>query len=265
MRQLFIHIGTHKTGTTSIQWYLNRHARKLKSYGTYVPQAGCPSKRSSGHHNIAWTLLGNERANPDWGGVRDLVAELNRADPVQAVISAEDLEFLVDRPEALASFEAELNAGGWAPVYLLFLRAPGPYAISLFQEFANQNISVPFPDYLESVLANGCYTPPGNCTLFVDFNAFVAHWRVAAKGDLRIYSYDAAAKGRGVIPTFISSLGLPARLSELRQRRINVAKSQISDEMRAGAQLINERFAASYQQQISTALNVAPVPAALLG
>lgn len=257
MRQLFIHIGTHKTGTTSIQWYLNRHARKLRAYGTYVPQAGCPSSRSSGHHNIAWTLLGNSRANPSWGGVRELVDELNRANPVQGVISAEDLEFLVDRPDEIAALEAELRAGGWAPVYLLYLRAPGPYAISLYQEFANQNIDVGFDEYLSRVLADGYYEPPGNCTLFVDFNAFVAQWRAASQGDLRIYSYDAATRGRGVIPTFISSLGLPARLAELRQRRINVAKSAVTDEMRAGARLIDDKFGEAYRRQISAALNVA--------
>lgn len=36
-KRLILHVGIHKTGTTSIQTFLSENAEKLKSYGYYVP------------------------------------------------------------------------------------------------------------------------------------------------------------------------------------------------------------------------------------
>lgn len=250
MKQLILHIGMHKTGTTSIQWYLNRHARKLKGYGTYVPQAGCPSSRSSGHHNIPWLLLGDARANPEWGSLDDLLAEIDRANPLQAVVSSEEFEFLADRPAELARLENRIVGAGWSPVYLLFLRSPGAYAVSVFHELVKQNAPVTFAEFLEKVLADGTFTSPGNLVLHLDYDLFVSKWRAATAGALRIISYDAGVAGRGVIPTFMGALDVPARLAELRQRRLNVGASEVTEEMRAGARAIDEKYAPAFRRQI---------------
>ena len=52
-RIIWLHIGVHKTGTTSIQTALARHRDLLRTHGVYVPKAGTVD-RCSGHHAIAW-------------------------------------------------------------------------------------------------------------------------------------------------------------------------------------------------------------------
>jgi len=54
-KTLFVHIGTHKTGTTSIQNFLRNHATSLNECGVFVPKSGTLDE-NSGHHNIAWEM-----------------------------------------------------------------------------------------------------------------------------------------------------------------------------------------------------------------
>lgn len=251
MRTLFVHIGTHKTGTTSVQWYLNRHASKLKGYGTYVPKAGCPSPRSSGHHNIPWLLAGDPRAKIAHGGIDALLAELAEVDSPNAVVSSEEFHFLADQPQALAELDRRIFEAGWTPVYLLYLRAPGAYANSLYREFPLQNIHVRFADFLAGVLADGAYQPPGAVILRLDYDVLVAKWRAAAKGELRILDYEKAAGAGGIIPSFVRALGLPARAAQFRQRRINISSGETTDEMRAGAKLVDAKFRPAFERLVA--------------
>ncbi|RLP77165.1 hypothetical protein D9R14_14260 [Xanthobacter tagetidis] len=251
MRTLFIHAGTHKTGTTSVQWYLNRHGRKLMRHGTYVPKAGCPSARSSGHHNIPWLLMGDPRAKVEHGGIDALLAELAEVDSPQAVVSSEEFQFLADRPLALAELDHRIHEAGWRPVYLMYLRAPGAYANSLYREFPLQNIHVPFADFLAGVLADGAYQPPGEVILRLDYDVLVEKWRAAAKGELRLLSYEAASAAGGIIPAFMGALGLPERTAQFRQRRINTSSGVTTDEMRGGAKLIDAKFRPAFERHVA--------------
>lgn len=59
MRTATLHIGPHKTGTTSIQDFLHRNAGRLLSYGVYVPKApGAPN-----HHGLAVFAMDSERSS----------------------------------------------------------------------------------------------------------------------------------------------------------------------------------------------------------
>lgn len=253
MRKLFIHIGTHKTGTTSVQWYLNRHQSILRAYGTYVPRAGCPSESSSGHHNIAWTLLRDRRASSSHGCIEALLRELERSRLTRAVVSSEEFEFLAARPDDLAQLDARIRRANWQPVYVLFLRSPGAYAISLLHEFPKQSLKVDVGDFFSRTLEEGCYTPPDALTLHVDFDALVAKWRAAAQGELRICSYDDAAKNGGLMPALMAALELPGHLGALRQRRMNVSRFPVTDEMREGARRLDEKFRPGFLRHTAAA------------
>lgn len=249
MRRLYIHIGTHKTGTTSLQWYLGRHARTLKGYGYYVPSTGRLSRHFAGHHNVAWAALGDARAQPAFGDVDALLAELEASRAVQAVISSEDFELLADRPRELRRFEERLTAAGWTPIYLMFLRSPGSYTLSMFDELNKNGNSVHFGSFFDQVLSRGIYRTGGDYVLHVDYDLFVAKWRAAARGELRIRSYDVASSGRGVVPEFIAAIDAPARLGELRQKLHNARTSPITDQMKAVAQRIEVKYLPAFMRQ----------------
>ena len=120
-RTLYVHIGTHKTGTTSIQAFLRRDADLPARDGVYVPSTGAIHAHA-GHHNIAWQLRGDPRFNTKHGGLGHLVDELAQAAEPKAVISSEDFEYPVQYPEALSRFEIALGSAGWVPTYIVFFR-----------------------------------------------------------------------------------------------------------------------------------------------
>ena len=59
--RILLHIGTHKTGTTSLQafFFLNRDQLK-KSSSILYPETGSPRVQHEakyGHHLLAWSIL----------------------------------------------------------------------------------------------------------------------------------------------------------------------------------------------------------------
>src|SRR4030095_4330852 len=56
-RICYIHIGPHKTGTSSIQWFLQENRAELLNDGYLVPET---ATRHGAHHPIARMLCGQE-------------------------------------------------------------------------------------------------------------------------------------------------------------------------------------------------------------
>ncbi len=88
MRRLVVHIGMHKTGTTSIQRMLNRDRIALMRQGIYVPLTGKTTPKSA-HHNLASALVGDVRFDPSLGSVDDFVAEVSAIEAPTVVITSE--------------------------------------------------------------------------------------------------------------------------------------------------------------------------------
>ncbi|MGQ3675742.1 hypothetical protein ACT6QH_09640 [Xanthobacter sp. TB0139] len=218
-RQIFIHIGTHKTGTTSIQSLLCQRASRLQQLGIYVPQAGRAFPNFAGHHNIGWMLRGEERADPTLGGPEDLATELAGTTAQKAVISAEGLQFLVERPELIEKLEHTLQQVGWQARYVVFLRDPASYAISLYNEMLKRQPGLPLKDFIAPILQDGRFLRFGDHSFYFDYEAFLARWRTGGRGRIDIYSYNTASAGAGVPETFLTAIGAPAALSITRQAR----------------------------------------------
>ena len=72
-RTAFVHVGTHKTGTTSLQSMLAANAKILRAAGVLVPLAGRVERGSAGHHNVAWELLRDQRFDPRHGTLEALL------------------------------------------------------------------------------------------------------------------------------------------------------------------------------------------------
>jgi hypothetical protein len=88
-RRLVVHIGLHKTGTTSIQRSLAADRAALMQQGIYIPRVGTLPRR--GHHNLGWQLNGDPRFSPKLGTLNDLIAELESITAPTIVISTESL------------------------------------------------------------------------------------------------------------------------------------------------------------------------------
>src|SRR5579872_2086723 len=132
-RICFLHIGTHKTGSTSLQALLTSNEQFLERNGILVPRTG-RAWTGSGHHNLAWEWNGDERFNPALGSWRNLLREIRSHDPPSFCLSSEDFEYLHRKPDALCRIRRDLNSIGYRVAIVVYLRPQADYAESLYAE-----------------------------------------------------------------------------------------------------------------------------------
>ena len=157
----YLHVGTHKTGTTSLQAFLTANAQKLADAGVAVPHAGRPTRnfgaQNIGHHNLAWEAMGDARYDPDNGTFADAVAEIARLRKPTAILSAEGFEFLHARHGALERWNEALAAIDYRVKIVLYLRPQAEYAESLYAGLVRRPIDCSFDQFLEQILTDGAF------------------------------------------------------------------------------------------------------------
>jgi hypothetical protein len=148
MRKCFLHIGTHKTGTTAIQIQLNNNRPRLAEYGFFYPKIGIPSP-FAGHHNIAWELCGDRRFKPNLGTVDDLFSELDKSDR-NVILSSEDFECATDN---LGSFIAGLEHRDFEVEVIIYFRDQASYLRTLYLGLtSHQQYPRTYGEYLSEVM-----------------------------------------------------------------------------------------------------------------
>jgi len=118
-RVCYIHVGPHKTGTTSIQWFLQENRTELLKHGYFVPES--ETKRGA-HHALAEKLAGMEVGEHREPLVAKSIRALGETPAETIVISSEALEGILEsRKHAQVFFSriAELNL---EPKLVLFPR-----------------------------------------------------------------------------------------------------------------------------------------------
>jgi len=155
-RFCFIHVGTHKTGTTSIQAFLRDNESRFARHGVIIPRAG-RGEDLAGHHNLTQELLGAPGFVAERGGLADIVAELARSTAPRAVVSSEDFSLLSRSHDALITLRDAIARTGFAPAIVIYLRPQIPYCISLYAEIVKNGNLKPFAQYLSELLEHGSF------------------------------------------------------------------------------------------------------------
>ena len=117
----FLHIGTHKTGTSSLQTLLQSNDQCLERNGIFVPKSG-RALPHSGHHNLAWELMGDSRFDSAFGSWRNFLDEVRSRNPPAICISSEEFECLYRNPQALRRIGQDLNSIGYQVSIIVYLR-----------------------------------------------------------------------------------------------------------------------------------------------
>lgn len=216
-KSLYIHIGTHKTGTTSFQSFLRLRAEELRKAGLYVPSTGSIGPRQ-GHFNISWELLDDPRYHAMYGGLDELLSELSRTEEDKALISSEDFEYLVRYPAKLVGFEDALRGSGWEPTYIVTFRRADHYALSLYSELTlRQGLKgVSFERFAVHILRHGFFATSSWYYAF-DYAEFIRMWRQPGRGALTVLHY-----GPEMTPAILAAIGVP--LVPGKQDRFNVSE-----------------------------------------
>jgi len=229
--QVFVHIGTHKTGSTSIQAFLRDNAARLAASGFFVPSAGVPACIGAGHHNVAWQLCGDPRYRQADGDLRDVLRQIERSRLPRAILSSEDFESLVARPRDLASFDRAFRAAGHSLRYVAFFRSPDDYALSLFRELRKHGYRGSFRAFICEIADSGRFASYGPWYFEFDHRRFARAWQAVCGRTLVARSYDEASRRSGVIPEFLRLIGAPDPLVDSARAapRLGVRRRRLLD------------------------------------
>jgi hypothetical protein len=213
-KRCFLHIGTHKTGTTSLQAFFSRHEQWLSKRGVYYPRAG---RTEFGHHNLAWQLYGDPRFEARFGTVEGLRSELLRCRVPVVAISSEDFCLLYDLPDAIERLIEAIQGGGFDPVVVLHVRSQIDFIESLYATYASLAGRHPnfaylparsFNDVADEGFRTGAVTLMRSTLLEYDVLAD-AFARLIGERRIIVRAYTAAAPPSELLAAWLSLCAVP--------------------------------------------------------
>lgn len=154
-RHLIFHVGTHKTGTTSIQTMMQDNRDYFAAQGILFPQSG--QVRNGGQHNIAWELNGDEGFDPSLGTLHDLEVEIANSVVPDVVLTSEDFEFWYDEPGKLQRIADMAQRVGLSIDVVLVIRPVRDYVESLFKELLKHGLQQTREEFVAQILRDGHY------------------------------------------------------------------------------------------------------------
>jgi hypothetical protein len=204
-RLCYLHVGPHKTGTTSIQWFLQENRAELLEHGYFVPES--ETKRGA-HHTLAEGLAGLDVGEHRQPLVERSIAGIAETPAQAVIISSEALEGLFRNQQHTRAFfnqMAELNL----QVKLILFPRNQPQWIN--SSYASTIKSFRRSDSFESCALRFAESPDARFSRWIDLaethgTELIAH--PFSKETLR----------RGVIPEFLRSIGI--NTSEFRDRTV---------------------------------------------
>lgn len=208
--ELFLHIGTHKTGTTSLQIILANNEEKLASHGVYVPKTGRNSLLP-GHHNLAWELNDDERFDPSAGNIQALREELSNVFQPRVILSSEDFEYLYCREDRLGLLKSLADSLGRDIYAVVCFRDWAGYANSLYAELAKHGLTKSVEYFVNEIVVSGEFVFNENWRFCFDYPKIVAGFQKVFGADRVLwYSYR-----RGIEEPFFTAMGLGAFYAQL--------------------------------------------------
>jgi hypothetical protein len=196
--RLLLHIGSPKTGTTSIQGFLARHAEGLRAHGILYPATGrtAGGLNATAHHQLVRLIAAADGSLPAplWRSLRFIGHELRQSNCDTLLLSSEDF-FRLPRPEVLRRY---LSADSVAVI--CWLRPQYDFLNSCYYTEVTHNKIVDLPlDYLASL-------PPSR----LDYFETLSRWRAAfPQMRLAVSVFDrGSAARRFPVAHFLSEIGL---------------------------------------------------------
>jgi hypothetical protein len=214
-RICYIHVGTHKTGTTALQHYLGENDALLAAEGLLYPRCGRMHPSRSGQHNIAFELSGDERYHPPLGSFADLLDEVAAAALPRACISSEGLQFVHDRPDRLRALRDGFVAIGYRAVVVIYLRAQSEYLESLYPTLVHHGYTASFREFIERALADGVVRYRGVRSYRFDYAGLLERYAAVFGADgVIVRRYVKPADPAWIARDFFAAIGQPAQRLE---------------------------------------------------
>lgn len=208
MKEIVFHIGTHKTGTTTVQYSLHQALARgqLAELGLYYPQAGRIGR--NGHHNLVYEVASQTRFRENLGGWEALLQELQGRSEDRVVLSSESLSGYRNSPDLPEKCHALAQALGRRARVVAYLRPQSAYLESIYaQNAATGYTSLRFERYLLESIAQRA----------ADYGAVLKNWE-ARFGACEVFPFQPQPGSTFLAQFFktIFDISLPEEIAEVR-------------------------------------------------
>ena len=212
MRTLKIHVGPHKTGTTSIQAFLLENARALKARDhEFYAERVSPFRKRGNAWALAHALIRPELATPmrlngsAKGGLQEdehlidaFIKAVQRSDASTILVSSEAFSFLRTAEEKNA-LRALIDPLFDVVVPIVARRRDDKWRQSWNRQIENMGAADKLTDLPAAERADAEW--------YFDFDQIIAFW--SSFGDVDILDYDRSLEEDGsILPAFLQAAGL---------------------------------------------------------
>ena len=201
-RRLVVHVGTPKTGSTTIQAALAALEPELRQHGVHVPRSGRIGAGSAHHADLPRTLNAF-RSNPARGAWPALVDELRRTDARQFVIPSEAFT----RPRHPAAVEAIACVADRCALEVHVVGYVRPqcqcFDSTYAQRVANGYERLPFDVFA----AVSLFRPSMARHPWLSYRRVFARWRAAFGDRVTVVSLERSRLPDGLTAHFLGLLG----------------------------------------------------------
>jgi len=204
-RVCYVHVGPHKSGTTSIQWFLQENRAEFLKQGYFVPES--ETKRGA-HHALAEGLAGLDVGEHREQLVARSVAAIMETPAQAIIISSEALEGLLRDRQITEIFFNRIRQLHLEPKLILFPRNQPQWINS---SYASSVKSFRRSDSFETAAIGFAQS------LDTRFSRWI---ELAETHDTELITqpFSKETLRRGVIPDFLRSVGITS--TELRDRAV---------------------------------------------
>jgi hypothetical protein len=198
-RVCYIHIGPHKTGTSSIQAFLKENRAELLKYGYFVPETAA---NHGAHHAIARKLCGQELQAHQQSAAANFARALDETTSEAVIVSSEALEGLLRDRDYAKAFFTRIDQLDLEPKLVLFPRNQSQSINSRYVEVVTGfRRCEPFEAFVQGVTQN----PRLRYSLLIELaDAFDA--------ELIICPFTGETIAHGVVPEFLRAIGIDPTL-----------------------------------------------------
>ena len=211
-KTLFVHIGLHKTGSTSLQNFLQLNEATLLAGGLYIPRSGRHQREFTAptiiHSHLSWQYLRRSLYDPAAGGIAEVHAEMESVTTAQRFLLTDEGLSRIKDP---AAFLALLPS--YRVIVVACVRNPFSAAPSLYSEYLRFGITHNFTTWLQ-----------GAGRAMLNHQAIVRRWRQHA--EVRLIRVDNIGPDRSrIFSLFLNALDQPANNTQLLETARNTRRS----------------------------------------
>jgi hypothetical protein len=233
-KRLIIHIGMHKTGSTTLQRFLSRNRLLLRLFGINYPLSRDETGRRQSKHNAIFTAISHEAdrglphpaLGPSERLIENLGDQIDRAGCRINILSAEG--FSGERPifaDAFAPFADRYDVR-----IVVFLRRYDHWVESFYKQMVMSREvreTRSFADFLAAPSTQA----------HLRYSRILGWWADIFGDDaLRVCGFDPGSEAQGPVRTFLKAADLPHRLAWLGHSRSHLNRSPSQEEVEARRQ-----------------------------